>query len=69
MTIQTILGCCEQCGSWTRVHVLVLRDHSSEERVQCYCGECLGKKKGVIPESSFIDINATGEGFRPGFTG
>jgi hypothetical protein len=68
VTIQTILGYCERCGSRTHIHVIMDRNNGSEEIARCYCGECLGKK-GFIPKSLFIDINAMEEGFRPGFSG
>ncbi|MBP1928373.1 hypothetical protein J2741_000920 [Methanolinea mesophila] len=65
MTIHTILGCCEQCGSWTKIYVLMCRENGSEERPRYYCGDCLGKG-GEVPDSPFLDISTSGDEFRPG---
>ena len=62
MTIRTILGFCEQCGSWTTIFVIVVRENRNEACSRCYCEKCLGER-GVSPGSPFIDIATAGEEF------
>jgi hypothetical protein len=56
MTVRSIHGVCDLCGSQTCIH-LVVQKHNKTELIHLFCAGCM-EKKGIPAGSAVIELTS-----------